>query len=280
MSKTDKIWENKFCMFMKALCIMLFGALCMILVQKFFHIYPSGTEDFFVERLSGTLQTQNGDDVTIFTLKQNIIELQKTKKYLQKQVEDLSGRINKLNREIDSLKAVTPPTDKQISEIINQTPKAIIQGIDPKQLRPMVKSVLTYLGEKDDKWVDLLLITSQVESDLGRSVKQRKGPAVGIFQVEPFTEKEVWKHYIYRNKGLKEKITKLRFPAKLNRHEMEYNMAYSIALTYSIYKWRKVNPKNMTLADMAYTHKMKYNTMKGKSTVSKTIQKLAGTNIL
>lgn len=266
--------------FLFFICSMTAGALIFIVIEKYAHIYPVGTEEFFMERLTGNKDYQPNDKNNLFELKQKIVELNKIKKNLQNQVDSLNQQIEELRNEIDSLKAVTPPTDEQISQIIQQTPKVVTQGLDPKQLRPMVKSVLTYLGEKDPKWIDLLLITSQVESNLGRSVKQKKGPAVGIFQIEPFTEKEVWKHYIDRNKDLKEKVHKLRFPAKLNRHEMEYNTAYSIALTYCIYKWRKVNPKNMTLADMAYTHKMKYNTMKGKSTVSKTIQKLAGTNIL
>ena len=263
--------RSKLFSLLKSVLLLELGGVLLLVYQMTTHTYPLGTESFFAEYFSQTTKTENTDNLQ--KLEHNLAELQKENDKLQKQVASL-------NNQIDTLKAITPPSDKQLTQIINQTPKAIAQGLDPKQLRPMVETVLSYLGEKDQKWIDLLLITGQVESDLGRLVKQVKGPAVGLFQIEPFTEGEVWKHYISRNKDLKEKITKLRFPAKLGRHEMEYNTAYSIALTYCIYKWRKVNPKDMTLAEMATTHKVKYNTMKGKSSVSKTIQKLAGTKVL
>lgn len=199
---------------------------------------------------------------------------------LREENDSLREIIISLKKENDRLRAIVPPTKEELDSIIKSN-ATINQGMSPKQLRNTIKSVLTYLGEKHtSKWTDLLMITCQAESDLGRLTKQSRGPAVGIFQIEPTTEQEVWKHFINKNKNLKSKITSLRFSAKLSGHELEYNTAYSVALAYSIYKWRGVNPANMDTIQLIKTHKIKYNTVKGKATVTSIISKIKGSNIL
>lgn len=198
---------------------------------------------------------------------------------LQKDNANLSKKLDKLNKELESLKTITPPSDKDIKSLIN-TSSYNVTGIHPKQLRSVISVVLKYLGEKDIKWIDLLAITSQVESESGKYIKQCKGPAVGIFQIEPATEKEVWKYFISKNKNLNDKITKLRVQATISKNELEYNLAYSVAIAYSIYKWRKVDPEKMSVADLIKAHKIKFNTMSGATVVKESYKKVCSTGIL
>ena len=47
-----------------------------------------------------------------------------------------------------------------------------------------------------DDAVQLLLFTCAVESDGGTYLKQLKGPALGIYQMEPETHNDIWQNYI------------------------------------------------------------------------------------
>lgn len=153
-------------------------------------------------------------------------------------------------------------------------------GIKQTHLKGIISSVLVYLGEKNPKdWTRLLCLTIATESNMGQFTKQMKGPARGITQVEPSTEREVlaWLHK-YHPKTF-EHLRKLRVPAKLGIHEAEYNMAYSIGLCYGVYRMRKVNPSKKSTKELAALYKKYYNTYKGKATVDGVMTKLIAYNV-
>lgn len=177
-------------------------------------------------------------------------------------------------------KKVTPIITME--DLIQKHPVNLSQGVNRQHLRKVIGETLQFLGVNSKKWVDLLMITAQIESDLGTLLKQVKGPAVGIFQMEPATEKSVWEHYLkVANKGLADKIRKLRVEARVGAcNEMEYNVAYATSMAYTLYLWRKVDPNSMTVEDMIAAYKKYYNTYAGKSTIEGAMRKLRGSRIL
>ena len=118
----------------------------------------------------------------------------------------------------------------------------------------------------------LLLETSAVESSRGIDMIQRGGPARGILQMEPTTERylkgwlkkyhpSVYKEVVYFYNDKKNEIW--------NR---TYNVPYQIAMSLAYY-WHKCGDKLPSLIttreDRARIWKQFYNTYKGKGTVSK-----------
>jgi len=153
-------------------------------------------------------------------------------------------------------------------------------GIRQSHLKGIIISVLTHLGEKNTRdWTRLLCLTIATESNNGHFTKQLRGPARGITQVEPTTEKEVLVWLSKHHPKTFEALRKLRVPAKVGIHEAEYNMAYSIGLCYGVYRMRKVNPSKKSTKELATLYKKYYNTYKGKATVEGVMTKLLAYNV-
>ena len=173
-------------------------------------------------------------------------------------------------------------SQKEVSDLM-QRPARITQGMNPRHVRHVVESTLLYIGvpkKEVSKWADLLLITSQVESDMGYLLKQVRGPAQGIFQLEPATEKWIWTWLKKNNPELGERIKKLRCEAHLGAHEAQYNLAYATAMAYMEYHHRKVTPVGKSVMEMLHLHKRYYNTDLGKASVSNSLKKLTGSKLL
>lgn len=179
-----------------------------------------------------------------------------------------------LQQEVEKLTNEKEQLEKAIKELNNSIP-----GIHKPHLKEIIASTLTYIGEKNIKdWTKLLYLTIATESNLGKYSKQLNGPAKGITQVEPSTESTVLT-WVKRNPKLYDKIKNLRVHAKLNIHEAEYNLAYSVALSYLVYKMRNTNPKNCNTENLAKLYKKNYNTYRGKATVENVLTKLIAYNI-
>lgn len=206
-------------------------------------------------------------------LTNEIASLQNEEKQVQEEVKKSTVKTSQLDQINDKLE-----------KLLNSDERVYLsQGINRGQLRNIISGVMNYLGEKDSKWVDLLMITSQLESELGYLVKQVKGPAQGIFQVEPETEADIWKIFLSKNRNpnLAEKIKKLKFEANVNGiDQMQMNIAYNCAMAYCIYKWRKVDPSVMNIVEMLIIYKKAYNTPKGKAKILKSLERLKGTKLL
>lgn len=166
-------------------------------------------------------------------------------------------------------------------------------AINKHQLRDLIRIVLQYLEPEipySEDAVELLMMTAAVESNLGDYVKQTKGPAKGIFQVEPITEKDVMERYLgaeHRSRLLA-KVNKLAGDPPPGVDPAMFDLDYQIALARCFY-WMKPGalPKVTMLEDGNYYHrpdydsilrmaryyKKYYNTYLGKSTIKKTIDK-------
>lgn len=71
------------------------------------------------------------------------------------------------------------------------------------QLREfIIKPALHDLVMFCDDAMELLVFTCAVESDGGSYLKQVKGPALGIYQMEPATYNDIWQNYLKGNSSL------------------------------------------------------------------------------
>ena len=177
-----------------------------------------------------------------------------------------------VKEELELYKTENKVLNKQVHNLRSReiTPKGILQS----HLNRMIVSTLRYLGEKNVKdWQRLILLTIVTESNMGCFTKQVRGPARGIVQIEPATERETLDWLKVHKPQLYKKIKDLRVPARLGIHECEYNNAYSIAMCYAVYLWRNVSPKGDTTA-LATLYKKHYNTFRGKATVPGVLAKL------
>ena len=158
--------------------------------------------------------------------------------------------------------------------------------MNAKQLRIMIVKVLTYLSPElpsSSAAVELLMLTACTESACGHYTRQVNGPALGIFQMEPRTEKCIFKNYL-SNKPFYPKILNLMYRDNTYNlmPDLEFNMAYAIAMT-RVYYFRvpkalpEVNyfDRQITYPSvqrLAQYWKQYYNTPKGKGTVEKAIK--------
>lgn len=189
-----------------------------------------------------------------------------------------SNKVDALREQITETKQKLDVAQKRKTEL-EQTLNRVrastaTPGVYAPHLRDIIRETLTFIGEKNVvQWTRLILLTVVTESDKGRYTRQVRGPARGITQCEPATEREVLNWLKKYRPGTYERIRKLRVPARLRLHEAEYNTSYAVALCYGVYVMRKVNPKGNRLA-LARLYKRHYNTVKGKATVDGVLAKL------
>lgn len=157
----------------------------------------------------------------------------------------------------------------------------ITQGYNKKRLEAIVRKTLIFLDEKHvEDYTSLILLTAQVESDLGYYTSSLSGEdAHGIFQIQSITENDILTIFLPRNKNLQSKVLLMRGENLGSIKELEINLVYSIAICYCIYKWRlkDKNPpsKNDKMAQ-AEIYKNLFNTIYGSSSIIGTLKKSKG----
>lgn len=164
------------------------------------------------------------------------------------------------------------------SALNNVKVKNVNHGLNVNQLRSMIKKVVKYLDENNvNGYTELILTTAIIESNNGYFFKQVKGPALGVFQMEPFTEKCIWDNYLKYNVKLKKKIEHLRGNSINGLSQLETNISYAIAMTYAHYKRTRKNIPNINnKLELVKFHKKYYNTEKGKSKIDVSLDKIVG----
>lgn len=146
--------------------------------------------------------------------------------------------------------------------------------IDAYQLREeIIRPALEYLdpiipysmaGE------NLLMGTCAQESKLGTYVKQLGGgPALGIFQMEPATLKDINDNYLQYRIPLRTSVEMLLVPMQTNEQNLVSNLAYATAMS-RIHYFRVPDPIPMhdDIEGLANYWKCHYNTKCGKGTVA------------
>lgn len=155
-------------------------------------------------------------------------------------------------------------------------------GIDPRQLRDyIVRPTLELL---DLPYIDsaerLIMGTGAQESAGFRYIHQLgKGPALGIFQMEPATFRDLWKRYGEQSTHLGSKLISIAGegsliqPFSIFSQRLVYDLRFACAMCRVHYYARKFTFTGLeTVEDLAHIWKKHYNTIKGKGTVEEFIR--------
>lgn len=139
-----------------------------------------------------------------------------------------------------------------------------------KQFREdIVAPTLGALQIRNPNMPELLVFTCAVESAGGTYVRQIKGPALGIYQIEPTTFSDLFANYILR----KPDVLNL-FTLNLGLHRMpspeqvitDLRLATALAACLYMYRKARLPEKSILDADGLWDiYKPLYNTVKGKS---------------
>nr|WP_288215319.1 hypothetical protein [uncultured Butyricimonas sp.] len=136
--------------------------------------------------------------------------------------------------------------------------------MDKKQLRDLIHRVLIDLDLYSEAAENLLMGTAAQESGLGEYIRQLgNGPALGIFQMEPATFKDIVQNCLQYKPELAKLVMSVSGVNALRSEYLEYNLALSICMCRIHYlRVSEKMPDNLT--GWAKYWKEYYNTRLGK----------------
>ncbi len=154
--------------------------------------------------------------------------------------------------------------------------------INPEHLRlHVIRPTLEYLNPAIPYSLaaeNLLMGTCAQESAMGEYLVQLGGgPALGIFQMEPATYDDIWTHYLNYHNDLGNEVSRLESGFYSDDSlELSGNLYYATAMC-RVHYWRRPEPLPVhdDIEGMAHYWKKFYNTVKGKGTTKKFIDKYA-----
>lgn len=140
------------------------------------------------------------------------------------------------------------------------------------QLKNLIERVLKQLDLYNEDAVNLLLGTAAQESHLGEYIRQLgNGPALGIFQMEPATFRDIMVNYLKYKPDLGQKIIALAGTNGLKSEYLEFNLV--VAIAFARLHYLRVSEKiPNTIDGYARYWKVYYNTCKGKGTEQEFIE--------
>ena len=144
---------------------------------------------------------------------------------------------------------------------------------DRDQFEEVIAGVLNNLGLYSLSAVNLLLGTAAQESRFGTYLMQISGPALGVFQMEPATEEDIWWNYLRFRSELRGRViqhTLIGFPTP---PALIWNLAYSIAMARITY-YRAPDPLPLPddIQGLASYWKKIYNTPQGRGRVEEFVR--------
>ena len=140
--------------------------------------------------------------------------------------------------------------------------------INKNDLKRLIEQVTKGIGLHSDSATNLLLGTAAQESGFGKYLYQKgNGPARGIFQIEPTTEKDLWNRIIYPRCALAEKIFEVGRVNAPNVLHLAGNLIYQIIMArIKYFSIPTPLPPHEDTEGMALYWKKYYNTYLGKGT--------------
>lgn len=134
-------------------------------------------------------------------------------------------------------------------------------GIAPAELRRLINVALSRAGVHSRGMEELLLYTAAIESNMGRAIYQRKGPARGIFQMEPETEKTAL-NYMRQREYFKPMVD------RGGRDAMVFDLEYQIVTAAAHYRRHigEAVPNWKNPDELWRLYKTYWNTSKGATT--------------
>ncbi len=155
--------------------------------------------------------------------------------------------------------------------------------IDPAELRGhVIRPTLEHIGLYSPAAANLLLATVLAESVVaGRQhLVQQGGPALGIYQIEPATHRDVWDNFLSYRPDLGDLVRELVSGKKSDEArpgplELIWNLAYATAIARLVYYRRRPPlPPADDLPGLGAYWKRFYNTAAGKGTIEGFLQKV------
>ncbi len=131
----------------------------------------------------------------------------------------------------------------------------------------IITPTLKHLDMYSESAVNLLLGTAAQESHLGYFLKQIKGPALGIYQIEPATLHDIYSNWLTYRKEISEKLSELGVIKLSAESNLIGNLYYATAMA-RIHYYRV--PESLPAADdiegLASYWKRFYNSHLGRGT--------------
>lgn len=147
--------------------------------------------------------------------------------------------------------------------------------LNHEQLRNLIiLPSLSKLQHYSEDASELLVFTCAVESEGGTYLKQIKGPALGIYQMEPNTYNDIWQNFIRKRSDialiLSSQFNAYRMP---DEQRMIYDLEFATIMARLFYlRINEVLPKSTDIEEMYDYYKKYWNTEKGASTKQKSIK--------
>ncbi|QNT79281.1 hypothetical protein [Entomobacter blattae] len=138
-------------------------------------------------------------------------------------------------------------------------------GLDVGQLKHVIITpALKSLGLDGEAAVNLVTGTALAESH-ARYVQQINGPALGLWQMEPATHKDIWQNYLHYKPDLVAKLTFI-MNGQERESQLMHNLAYGAALCRILYlRSKEPLPDAKDAVALSAYHKQVYNTQLGKA---------------
>jgi|AntRauTorcE11898_2_1112593.scaffolds.fasta_scaffold47083_2 hypothetical protein len=151
-------------------------------------------------------------------------------------------------------------------------------SIPANQLRKyIIQPALKHIGLYSKDAEELLLLTAAQESAMGTYIHQLgKGPACGIFQMEPRSHDDVVRWLKQRRPGIWITIKDFRLPGVFDipAEQMCGNFYYAAAMARGFYlRFPERLPGHKNIEGMAKYYKEHWNTHLGAATVEQALKK-------
>jgi len=151
-------------------------------------------------------------------------------------------------------------------------------SIYPSQLRGLIADVLYAMesiaqkpGILSHEAIELLMLTAAQESHCGAYIKQVRGPALGIFQMEPATCEDLFMNYLRFQPDTQKAVDHFITEGVDFKMQMMGNIPMQIVFARAQYRrFPERIPSNSK--DIARYYKKYWNTEKGKATVEEALR--------
>jgi hypothetical protein len=148
--------------------------------------------------------------------------------------------------------------------------------LNSSQLRELIiKPALSDLILYSEDAEELLVFTCANESDGGSYLKQVKGPALGIYQMEPETYNDIWQNYIISKNDLYLKLLHSFEASRMpSEDRLIYDLRFATAMTRIFYsRIKEPLPKATDIDGIWNYYKTYYNTSAGKADYNQALDK-------
>ena len=140
----------------------------------------------------------------------------------------------------------------------------------PDWLRNLIRTTVQELGMYSEGVVELLMGTCAQESAFGKYKRQLgNGPALGWWQVEPATMRDLFTNYVALRPGLKAKLANSFSIEGPDLDRLENDPVYGIVLARLVYRRRPTPiPGPTDIIGLGRVWKHDYNTIAGQGTIA------------